>query len=245
MSEFEISPTLHCSQPLPPWDLSLPLKRIPSSLSLMRVILSALLPLQLVSALLLSPDFIPRSGLPYKSPLVVIQPSFPLPIFAMLSISSPLRRQKLLFKWPNLFQILSINLSAKHRKARLDFAYAHRDWTLEDWKLVIWSDETKINRLGSYGRKWAWKSQERGSMTDWYKELSSLVEVLWWCGAVWPGKELAMLLRLMVGWMGIFTFKFWRMNFRIPWSFIILILLMSSFSKTMTLSIPAKRSGSG
>jgi len=48
-------------------------------------------------------------------------------------------------------------LSAKHRKARLDFAYAHRDWTLEDWKLVVWSDETKINRLWSDGRKWAWK----------------------------------------------------------------------------------------
>ena len=36
-------------------------------------------------------------------------------------------------------------LSAKHRKARLDFAYAHKDWTLDDWKEVIWSDETKIN----------------------------------------------------------------------------------------------------
>jgi transposase len=48
-------------------------------------------------------------------------------------------------------------LSAKHRKARLDFAYAHKDWTLDDWKRVIWSDETKINRLGSDGRKWVWK----------------------------------------------------------------------------------------
>jgi transposase len=28
---------------------------------------------------------------------------------------------------------------------------------LEDWKLVIWSDETKINCLGSDGHKWAWK----------------------------------------------------------------------------------------
>jgi len=53
-------------------------------------------------------------------------------------------------------------LSTKHRKARLDFAYAHKDWTLEDWKLVIWSDETKINRLGSDGRKWAWKRAGEG-----------------------------------------------------------------------------------
>jgi hypothetical protein len=28
---------------------------------------------------------------------------------------------------------------------------------VEDWKVVVWSDETKINRLGSDGRKWVWK----------------------------------------------------------------------------------------
>ena len=39
-------------------------------------------------------------------------------------------------------------LSARHHKAHLDFAYAHKDWTVDDWKRVIWSDETKINCLG-------------------------------------------------------------------------------------------------
>ena len=48
-------------------------------------------------------------------------------------------------------------LSKHHQKQRLDFAIAHQDWTVEDWKRVIWSDETKINRLGSDGRKWVWK----------------------------------------------------------------------------------------
>src|SRR5204863_4894137 len=48
-------------------------------------------------------------------------------------------------------------LSKKHRRARMDFALAHQHWTLEDWKKVVWSDETKINRLGSDGRKWVWK----------------------------------------------------------------------------------------
>ena len=28
---------------------------------------------------------------------------------------------------------------------------------MEDWKKVVWSDETKINCLGSDGRKWLWK----------------------------------------------------------------------------------------
>ena len=46
-------------------------------------------------------------------------------------------------------------LSQKHRKERMDFAIRHKDWTLEDWKRVVWSYETKIKCLGSYGRKWA------------------------------------------------------------------------------------------
>jgi hypothetical protein len=48
--------------------------------------------------------------------------------------------------------------SQQHRRQRLDFAEKHKDWTVEDWK-VVWSDETKINRLGSDGRKWVWKKQ--------------------------------------------------------------------------------------
>ena len=31
----------------------------------------------------------------------------------------------------------------------MDFAIRHKDWTLEDWKRVVWSDETKINCLSS------------------------------------------------------------------------------------------------
>ena len=46
-------------------------------------------------------------------------------------------------------------LSARHRKLRMDFAFRYENWTVEDWKRVVWSDETKINRLGSDGRQWA------------------------------------------------------------------------------------------
>lgn len=48
-------------------------------------------------------------------------------------------------------------LAPRHIKARLDFALAHKDWTLEDWKKVVWSDETKINRLGSDGEHYVWR----------------------------------------------------------------------------------------
>ncbi|KAG1390386.1 hypothetical protein G6F59_015223 [Rhizopus arrhizus] len=35
-------------------------------------------------------------------------------------------------------------------------AKRYQHWTIEDWRRVIWSDETKINRFNSDGRAWAW-----------------------------------------------------------------------------------------
>jgi len=49
-------------------------------------------------------------------------------------------------------------LTPKHKNQRLEFARRHQHWTIDDWKRVVWSDETKINRYGSDGRKWSWKS---------------------------------------------------------------------------------------
>ena len=50
----------------------------------------------------------------------------------------------------------------QHKRERLAWAESHKEYTLEDWKRVIWSDETKINRLGSDGRKWVWKQVGEG-----------------------------------------------------------------------------------
>jgi hypothetical protein len=43
-------------------------------------------------------------------------------------------------------------LFIKHRQRKLAFALAHQHWTVEDWQHVIWSDKTKINRIGSDGK---------------------------------------------------------------------------------------------
>ncbi|KAG1730651.1 uncharacterized protein EDB91DRAFT_1252511 [Suillus paluster] len=45
-------------------------------------------------------------------------------------------------------------LKAAHLKAaeKTTFGLAHQNWTVEDWKHVICSDETKINRIGSDGK---------------------------------------------------------------------------------------------
>jgi transposase len=56
-------------------------------------------------------------------------------------------------------------LTPRHKKLRLEFARQHQDWTEEDWKRVIWSDETKINRLGSDGLKWDGKNKGQPSKT--------------------------------------------------------------------------------
>lgn len=56
-------------------------------------------------------------------------------------------------------------LLPRHIKARLEFAGKYKDWTIDDWKNVIFSDETKINRLGSDGRHWVWK-KSRGRLTS-------------------------------------------------------------------------------
>jgi hypothetical protein len=50
----------------------------------------------------------------------------------------------------------SLPLTFERRKNRLKWAKAHRSWTVEVWKKVIFSDETKINRFGSDGKQWTW-----------------------------------------------------------------------------------------
>ncbi len=35
-------------------------------------------------------------------------------------------------------------MSAKNRKWRLQFTQAHQNWTIEDWKNIAWSDESRF-----------------------------------------------------------------------------------------------------
>ena len=47
-------------------------------------------------------------------------------------------------------------LTKLQKKARLDFALEHENWTEADWRQVIWSDESKINRISSDGMRYLW-----------------------------------------------------------------------------------------
>ena len=48
-------------------------------------------------------------------------------------------------------------LKQTHHQRWLKFAQYHENWTVEDWKRVLWSDETEINCIGSDGNVYIWK----------------------------------------------------------------------------------------
>jgi transposase len=53
-------------------------------------------------------------------------------------------------------------LTREHKRKRLDFARAHRYWTVEQWKQVIFSDETVITARSSHEHKIKWTKPTRG-----------------------------------------------------------------------------------
>ncbi|GBL82581.1 Transposable element Tc1 transposase [Araneus ventricosus] len=48
-------------------------------------------------------------------------------------------------------------LNARHQAARLAWAREHREWTLEDWERVAWSDESRFRLLHFDGRLRIWR----------------------------------------------------------------------------------------
>jgi hypothetical protein len=53
-------------------------------------------------------------------------------------------------------------LTKIHIQKRMEFVRRYEHWTIEDWKQVLWTDETKINRYGSDGTQWVWKNNKVG-----------------------------------------------------------------------------------
>ena len=53
---------------------------------------------------------------------------------------------------------------AKNGKACLEFTNAHRNWTVEQWRQILWSDESKFNLKGSDGKgneKTSWQTVQK------------------------------------------------------------------------------------
>ena len=138
-------------------------------------------------------------------------------------------------------------LTKRHKKERLDFAVAHQDWTVEDWKKVVWSDETKINRLGSDGRKWAWKKPGEGlteRLVEGTLKFGGGSVMLWGC-MMWEGPGYACKIDgRMDGDLYIKILED-ELQDSLEYSIMVKALLISSFSRIMTPSTPAKRPRTG
>jgi hypothetical protein len=52
-------------------------------------------------------------------------------------------------------------LTQKHAKERLAWAKAHRHWTVDDWKHVIWSDESAIQKDSNATGVWVFRRQNK------------------------------------------------------------------------------------
>jgi hypothetical protein len=91
------------------------------------------------------------------------------------------------FKWVKTTK--KPGLKAAMKEARLAFALKYEHWTLEDWKNVIWSDETSIilgHRRGN-DRVWrrAWEKHEKSCKRNRWKGFS---EFMWWSCFSWDRK---------------------------------------------------------
>ena len=50
-------------------------------------------------------------------------------------------------------------LLPRHASARLAWALERKDWTVEQWKKYIWSDECSVERSKGGGAKWVWRKK--------------------------------------------------------------------------------------
>jgi hypothetical protein len=52
---------------------------------------------------------------------------------------------------------IKLGLTKDQRDARLAWCLLHKDWTLKDWKNVIFADETSVQKGGIRGRRRVWR----------------------------------------------------------------------------------------
>lgn len=72
-------------------------------------------------------------------------------------------------------------LTKKMRAERLQWCLNHKDWTLEDWKNVIWSDETSVLLLHRRGGYRVWRTKDEAFVKSCIRERwSGYQEFMFW-----------------------------------------------------------------
>ena len=57
-------------------------------------------------------------------------------------------------------------LNKEHVKKRLEWVRAHRHWTVDDWKHVIWSDECAVQKDSNATGYWVFRRQNKQEKYD-------------------------------------------------------------------------------
>lgn len=80
-------------------------------------------------------------------------------------------------------------LSAQQKKARLDWAREHSKWTSDDWRNVIWSDESPFMILNSNGKEYVWEKPNQILNDDTVKQTKKFGggKVMVWGCITWEG----------------------------------------------------------
>ncbi len=80
-------------------------------------------------------------------------------------------------------------LTVKQKKARLNWARKYASWTSDDWRKVIWSDESKFTLVNSEGKEYVWVKQTDSLRDDEVigtKKFGGGKVMLWGC-MTWEG----------------------------------------------------------
>ena len=138
--------------------------------------------------------------------LVAIPPSF-LPMtssplsdkFTLEGLTMLFRLQISLIPLLHTLSILKLSgsmLKLTHCQRQLKFVRYHENWTVEDWKRVLWPDGPKSITFGQIARYMSGNNRNNHyQIALQYLLLNMEGETILWCGVVWGRMELESLWR--------------------------------------------------
>ncbi|GFX51342.1 transposable element Tcb2 transposase [Trichonephila clavipes] len=90
-------------------------------------------------------------------------------------------------RWPTRVPFLI----ARHKALRLTWARQHRHWTIDDWKHVAWSDESRfqLNRADGHKRVWRQPHESMGSICQQGTVHPGGGSVMVWGVCIWRDME--------------------------------------------------------
>ena len=80
-------------------------------------------------------------------------------------------------------------LNSSHKNKKLQFAKDYYNFTVEDWKKVLFTDESPYKLTNSKGRRYVWRRKgeefKEACLTPKFRE-NAKSKMVWWCIA-WSG----------------------------------------------------------